>query len=170
MSQYRVLNNFPQDVIDDIKAYWDQHKDVLKVQQPGDLKRREVMGALDSVLEKLNLNPSGIVYLSSEANVGLTQPHIDRRRLAVINIPMDVDPEKSFFYIDKKNREFSWEDPQEYIPEDYDHYNLEKPCVFNAKAGHGYANFMDRDRSLASIFFQKISYEELIKVIPKGWS
>jgi len=121
-------------------------------------------------------------------------PHLDRGRWCAINVPIDVNTEKSCFligkhfnltkyrrktHLDKPDNDanayfhkVSEEGPTGFYYEDdglFDYYNLEKPVIFCTKVPHGYHNDeCETERVLVSITFDK-KWEEMLHIIPQDW-
>ena len=165
---YEVLHNFPQDIISELKLYWEENKNSKDISLIYVLKRFDPP-EINHILEKMNCGASDIGYLIAPPNYGIAIPHIDNNRLSALNIPIDVEPEKNFFYTFNKDKEYTRENCPEYVEENFDHYNLSKPCILNTACPHGWATFMDRERVLCTISFAETPYSELAAKIPKEW-
>lgn len=187
MINIKILNNFPKEVMDEFKNYYElkfKNKDPEKVwsnkhsaspMQAGDLKYFNKL--LPETIDTIDLY---FVYN------GRMIPHIDRGRKTAFQVPIDIDLENSYTY-SLKNRDLSILTPvdeifsrennrsinkpehwfYEWNEESFDLYNLEKPILQNAAMPHGGANFADTCR----IFFSGSYSIEFDKIVQsyKNW-
>lgn len=181
MKNFEILNNFPQDFINRARCWWEENKDISEIYQGDMFKRIEWEIPMKELEDDLGI--SGIIhatYMIGEAKIGISPPHADKRP-TTINIPIEVDFNKSFFYSSNKNASYyegminnlrkyhEYCSSLEYNESDYIKYNVEKPLIANTNIPHGWANFSDNRRVLLSLSFSNTQYKDVLSRIPKEW-
>lgn len=170
MINIKVLNNFPKEVMDEFKNYYElkyKGKDPEIVWS----KKHSASSMSENDLKYFNNLlpvPTDIIDLYYVMPLGRMMPHIDRGRCTAFQVPIEIDLENSYTYslanrdisaltpstitfsreINKKINEpehwfYEWDEAA------FDQYNLEKPILQNAAMPHGGANF----GSTCRIFF-----------------
>jgi len=186
---YHVLNNFPQDIMQEIMRVW-------KDQNWKEVKEVVPYRFWHYVLEKDHPLKRHFEFMDAieyyEVAPGFkNSPHLDRGRWCAINIPVEVDTENSFFHCGKYLWLGHYElDPSKNDGNSYLHaagekgpkgfflwdddliekYNLEKPVLFNSKVPHGGDNIhATTNRVIASIGCTRYTYDQIINIIPPEW-
>jgi hypothetical protein len=120
-------------------------------------------------LIKLPVPYASLFYLRNPPRSGVGPVHIDGNniRTCVLNIPIYVNLDESFFFVIKDGETATERVGKpgeivnnggkryEYEPKKYDYHNLKDPCILNSKIPHGFANFADTERVILSICFDK---------------
>jgi|TARA_B110000261_G_C13093925_1_gene360976 hypothetical protein len=122
----------------------------------------------------------------------ISSPHTDRGRKVAINIPIEVDLDKSTAFFGKYSdlSKYPQHKPDQlalgalfsppevinqrydgnYVPEYYDTAILDNPVIFNPTLPHGGSNTADSQRVLMSLSWYTFSYETAISKLSKlGW-
>jgi len=179
---FEILKDFPKEIIDAAKYYWELDKECLNDESRFKFFRLDeyqdyIVIGKDHPLQKyvkFSIKQFSIVYLRSLPRAGLGPVHIDSNRGCALNIPISVDPNDSFCFTAKYDVECTERPfhPNEivnpeskrylYEPEKYDYYNVRESCLLNTKATHGFANFAETERVLLSVSF-KSSFEDVLR-------
>ena len=183
-SNFKILSNFPETLLQTVKSFWEidchnlKDSNRFKYYRPDEYQDYIVLKRNHALYDKFNLLCSGMVYLKSDPRAGLGPIHIDSGRGCAINIPIQVDLNNSHFFVantECTERDFFDKEVispgskrYEYEPEKYSYYNLRQACILNTKQPHGFANYSDSERILLSISFSE-SYEDVIKNLPNEW-
>jgi hypothetical protein len=161
MNNIKILNNFPKELMDEFKNYYElkyKGKDPEKVWS--DKHSASLMSNRDINYFNKFLPESTDTMDLYFVFKGRMMPHIDRGRKTAFQIPIDIDLENSYTY-SLKNRDLSILTPSsitfsrknnesinrpehwfyEWKEDAFDQYNLEKPILQNAAMPHGGANF-----------------------------
>lgn len=178
---FYILKNFPQYLIEELKKEFSN----------------KINGTMTQVLKQYHLPvdhkimeyfPKSwmIEYFVIPKNFA-TPPHLDRKRLCAINIPIEVDCQNSFFFCGKhlwlgNYKKLDVQYPYdasngvgpmgyyEYNAEDYLTYNMENPVIFSTKIPHGGNNRAGSfDRIICTIGYRDLTYEQLLNDIPTEW-
>jgi hypothetical protein len=161
----KIIENWELDK-DDIKnpdrfmySRFDDHQDLVL------LKKDHLLFNLI----KLPIEPVFLFYVRNPPRSGLGPVHIDGNngRTCVLNIPIKINLDESFFFVIKEGETATERPPNPgeivnkggrrylYEPEKYDYHNLKKSCILNSKIPHGFANFANEERVILSICFDK---------------
>lgn len=189
-----ILNNFPQEFLEEVKKYWDENNASMIERTwggrrlVGDTITRKDMKDFtpvdDYLFEKFKTVfdsqytvKESLGYLFYAANSGHFLHHYDIGRTCAINMPVYVDHENSFFYTGDNGEELTdkeWHDVYcgrkefEFRPENYKFYNLRKPVLCDTSKPHNFVNWSNSDRILFSINFNTTA-NELKNTLPPEW-
>ena len=182
MSTFNVVNNFPNDLLEKVKAVWHEgvFTNITEV-NPG-IMHIYWLRVDHDLFDYFPKESTTLEYYLNPPHV-INGLHLDRGRFSALNIPVQVDTNNSFFgigktddlsYYTRKEGVFTFETSEkgekghfEYEKDKMLHYNLEKPVLFNTKVPHGLVNNADTERILLSVTFSK-TYNEM-KDILKDW-
>lgn len=188
MMNIKVLNSFPQEVMDEFNNLYELR---FKGKEPDQVwsKKHSASSVSSDDLKHINkLLPleTHSIDLYFVLPLGRMIPHIDRGRKTAFQVPIEIDLQNSYTYSLKGrdasvltpadikfSREinnpinqpehwfFDWKDDV------FDQYNLERPILQNAAMPHGGANFGNSIR----IFFSASYLQEFDDVVEiyKNW-
>lgn len=182
MTTFTIINNFPDNLLEKVKAAWHEgvFTNITEV-NPG-IMRHYWLRVGHELFDYFPKETTTLEYYLNPPHVfnGL---HLDRGRFSALNIPVQVDTDRSLFgigktddlsYYTRKDDDYIFETTErgekghfEYEEDKMLHYNLEKPVLFNTKVPHGLMNKADTERILLSVTFSK-TYNEM-KEILKEW-
>jgi hypothetical protein len=184
---FTILENFPQDLLDELKAIWYEGDWKREIEaSPGSMWHHHLR-ASHPIFERFPEETRTLEYYSNPPHCG-NGPHLDRGRWSAMNIPIEMDHENSYFFAGKthllkgytrKRHLDQYKDghkvnstgPIGFFKEEegkFDYYNLEKPVLFSTKTPHGFANNSDRPRVLLSATFN-LTYEQMLNILPEEW-
>lgn len=188
MINIKILNNFPQEVLDEFRNLYELKFKGKAPEQVWSKKHSASPVTGDDLkyfnkLLPLKTHSMDLYFISPN---GRMLPHFDRGRKTAFQVPIEIDLQNSYTY-SLKDRDVSVLTPVDEIfsrevnnainqPEHwffdwkedvFDQYNLERPILQNAAMPHGGANFGDSVR----IFFSASYLDEFDDVVEiyKNW-
>lgn len=193
MKNFEILNNFPISFINEAREFYELDKNNIDddnnystwIPVDDDRCSFHSLETGHSLLEPL-MKTFGefpiyfAMILIGRARCGLGPVHIDPKRHAVVNIPIQVDIFNSLFFMgDESCLEIEPPESEKrglrpgakrfaYEPEKYEIYNLDKPVMFDAQIPHCWANWSDEERVILSVTLD-CDYKEALNLIPKEW-
>ena len=189
MKTWIALDNFPQDLLQELKDIWIEGNWTEEKEASKNAMYHHCLREDHPVFANFPKEARTLEYYSNPPNTS-NGPHLDRGRWSAMNIPIDMDHDNSYFMTGKTHllkhyERKTWldKDPQHghqvkstqgpvgFFREDkdkFDYYNLEKPVLFSTKTPHGFANNSDRPRILLSVTFD-LTFEQMLNILPAEW-
>ena len=187
---FTILENFPQDLLDELKAIWAESDWYKELEASPGAMWHHCLRSSHPIFERFPEETRTVEFYSNPPHTA-NGPHLDRGRWSAMNIPIDIDHDNSYFLTGKTHLlsvydRKTWLDKDEsahghkvknthgptgFFKEEegkFDYYNLEKPVLFSTKTPHGFANNSDRSRVLCSVTFD-LTYEQMMNILPPEW-